>query len=95
MKNLRKNMERFYDKLDKRWQSLSVGKQRRYTLYFFVGYLMLSIGVVFKVWYDTNGSKNNLHIEHIENPVLKKREKNTELQDTLATILKNKIYERN
>jgi hypothetical protein len=33
-------------------------------------------------------------IEHIENPVIKKNGSPARLQDTLTTILKNKIYER-
>lgn len=94
MKKLRENMDSFFDRLDERWRSLPVGKQHLYTLYFFVGYLLLTVGVVAKVWYDTKQSKNDMHIEHIENPVLKKNESPARLQDTLSTILKNRIYER-
>lgn len=94
MKNLRTNMDKWFDRLDERWQALPIGKQQKYTLYFFTGYLLLSAGVIFKVWYDTAKSDNNMIIKHIENPVLKKKESPASLQDTLATILKNKIYER-
>ena len=94
MKKLRENMDSFFDRLDERWRSLPVGKQHQYTLYFFVGYLLLTAGVVAKVWHDTRQSKNNMHIEHIENPVLKKNERPANPQDTLSTILKNKFYER-
>lgn len=94
MKKLRENIDRFFDKLDDRWRALPVGKQHLYTLYFFVGYLLLTVGVVAKVWYDTSQSKNDMRIEHIENPVLKQNESPAKLQDTLSTILKNKIYER-
>ncbi|MDV3805240.1 nitrogen regulatory IIA protein [Elizabethkingia anophelis] len=94
MKKLRENIDRFFDKLDDRWRALPVGKQHLYTLYFFVGYLLLTVGVVAKVWYDTSQSKNDMHIDHIENPVLKKNESRAILQDTLRTILKNQIYER-
>lgn len=87
-------MDRYFDNLDKQWRALPVGKQHQYALYFFVGYLMLTVGVVAKVWHDTRQSKNDMNIEHIENPVLKKRESPARLQDTLTTILKNKIYER-
>jgi len=37
MKKLRANMDRYFDKLDERWQALPVRKQHQYTLYFFVG----------------------------------------------------------
>ena len=87
-------MDRYFDKLDERWRTLSLRKQHQYTLYFFVGYLLLTAAVIFKVWYDTVKSSNDMVIEHIENPVLQKNESPARLQDTLSTILKNTIYER-
>lgn len=86
-------MDRYFDKLDNRWRALPVRKQHQYTLYFFVGYLLLTAGVVLKVWYDA-GKSDDIVIEHIENPVLKKRESPAALRDTVSTILKNQIYER-
>lgn len=87
-------MDRYFDQLDDRWRALPVRKQHKYTLYFFLGYLMLTAGVIVKVWYDTGKSENDMHIEHIENPVLKKKESPASLQDSISIILKNKIYER-
>lgn len=87
-------MDRNFDKLDERWRGLPLRKQHQYTLCFFVGYLLLTTGIIFKVWYDTTKSGNDMVIEHIENPVLKKSGSPARLQDTLSTILKNKIYER-
>ena len=87
-------MDSYFKKLDERWRALPVGKQHKYTLYFFIGYLLLTAGVILKVWYDAGKSDNGLVIEHIENPVLKKNESPARLQDTLSTILKNQIYER-
>lgn len=87
-------MDRYFDKLDDRWRALPLRKQHQYTLYFFVGYLLLTTMVIGKVWYDTRKSDNSMVIEHIENPVLKKKESPARLQDTVSTILKNKIYER-
>ena len=94
MKKLRANMDRYFDKLDERWRELPLRKQHQYTLYFFVGYLLLTVAVIGKVMYDSSKSGNDMVIEHIENPVLKKSESPARLQDTLSTILKNKIYER-
>ncbi|HAY3551897.1 TPA: nitrogen regulatory IIA protein [Elizabethkingia meningoseptica] len=94
MKKLRANMDRYFEQLDERWRALPVKKQHQYTLYFFLGYLMLTAGVIAKVWYDTGKSENDMHIEHIENPVLKKKESPASLQDSISIILKNKIYER-
>lgn len=87
-------MDRYFEQLDERWRALPVRKQHKYTLYLFLGYLMLTAGVIAKVWYDTGKSENDMHIEHIENPVLKKKESPASLQDSISIILKNKIYER-
>lgn len=87
-------MDKYFDQLDDRWRALPMRKQHKYTLYFFLGYLMLTAGVIAKVWYDTGKSENDMHIEHIENPVLKKKESPASLQDSISIILKNKIYER-
>jgi hypothetical protein len=93
MKKIRANIDRYLEKLDDRWQALPVRKQRKYTMYFFVCYLLLTIGVVFKVYHDTGKSGQGMVIEHIENPILE--QKNTAiLQDSLQEVLKNKIYER-
>lgn len=86
-------MDSYFDQLDDRWRELPVRKQHKYTLYFFVGYLMLTAGVIAKVWYDTGKSESDMKIEHIENPVLKSGNP-ASLQDSVSTILKNKIYER-
>lgn len=87
-------MDRYFDQLDERWRALPVRRQHRYTLYFFIGYLLLTAGVIAKVWYDAGKSSGRMVIEHIENPVLQKKERPASLQDTLSTILKNKFYER-
>ena len=86
-------MDRYFDKLDERWQALPVRKQHQYTLYFFVGYLLLTAGVIGKVVYDTGKPNDAIHIRHIENPILKNGSP-ARLQDSVSTILKNQIYER-
>lgn len=64
-------MDKWFDRLHKRWQSLPVRKQHKFMLYFFAGYLLLTVGVIFKVWYDMAKSDNRMVIEHIDNPVRK------------------------
>lgn len=86
-------MDRYFDQLDERWRALPLRKQRQYTLYFFVVYLLLTVVVIGKVMYDTSKSGNDMVIEHIENPVLKNGNP-ARLQDSVSTILKNQIYER-
>ncbi|EFK57513.1 nitrogen regulatory IIA protein [Sphingobacterium lactis] len=93
MKKLRANMDRYFDRLDERWRALPLRKQRQYTLYFFVVYLLLTVVVIGKVMYDTSKSGNNMVIKHIENPVLKNGNP-ARLPDSVSTILKNQIYER-
>ena len=87
-------MDRYFDNLDERWRALPLRKQRQYTLYFFVGYLLLTVAVIGKVMYDTSKSGNDMVIEHIENPVLRKNGSPARLQDSVSIILKNQIYER-
>ena len=94
MKKLRTNLDKWFEKLDERWRTLPLSKQHKYTLYFFAGYLLLTAGVILKVWYDTGKFNNDMVIEHIKNPVFKKKGSPALLQDTLTTILKYKIYER-
>ncbi len=86
-------MDRYFDKLDEHWQALPVRKQQQYTLYFFVGYLLLTAGVIGKVVYDTGKPNDAINIRHIENPVLKSKNP-ARLQDSVSTILKNQFYER-
>ncbi len=87
-------MDRYFDKLDDRWRELPVRKQHQYTLYFFVGYLLLTAGVIGKVMYDTGKHNDAINIRHIENPILKKNGSPASPQDTVSTIFKNEIYER-
>ncbi|WP_432419632.1 nitrogen regulatory IIA protein [Flavobacterium aestivum] len=86
-------MDKWFDKQDEHWRALPLHRQHRYTLYFFSGYVLLTVGVICKVWYDTAKSENKMVIKHIENPVLKNKESPVKLQDTLSIILKNEIYE--
>ncbi|AZA95641.1 nitrogen regulatory IIA protein [Chryseobacterium shandongense] len=93
MKKLKAHMDRYFGKLDNHWQALPMRKQHQYTLYFFLGYLLLTVGATCKVWYDTSKSGNDMVIEHIQNPVLKSKDP-AKLQDSASTTLKNKIYAR-
>ena len=53
-------MDRYFDKLDERWRVLPIQKQHQCMLYFFVGYLLLTAGVIGKVWYETSKSHNDI-----------------------------------
>lgn len=87
-------MDTWFNKLDMRWRVLPVQQQYKYLLYCFLGYLILTLAVILKVWYDTGKSNHSLAIEHIENPVVKKKESAMSLQDSLLKIIKSKSHER-
>lgn len=72
METIRINIDRWFDRQDKRWRALSLGKQRRYTLCLFIAYLLLTMAVIFSVCYDMAKSDNRMEIRHIDNPVRKK-----------------------
>lgn len=76
-------MNEYLDKLDEQWHRLSLKQQRRYTFYFFIGYLLLTIMMIVKVSIDTTApnEKKELRIEHIENPVLEQKKNPTPLPD--------------
>lgn len=94
MKKLRANINTWFEKLDKQWRELPVQQQYNYLLYCFLGYLILTIAVILKVWYDTGKSNHRLAIEHIENPVVKKKESAVLWQDSLLKNKKNRRHER-
>lgn len=68
-------------------------RQRSYTLYLFLAYLLLTAVVILKAWYGRTRSDNGMAIEHIDNPV-RKRGSPPSQQDTSSTIIKEKNYER-
>jgi hypothetical protein len=88
MKKLRADIDKRFEKLDERWRTLPLRKQHKYTLYFFLGYLLLTNGVILKVWYDTHKSTKDIAIGHIENPVLKKKGSPALLEDTIINNFK-------
>ncbi|MCS4239856.1 hypothetical protein M2306_001304 [Myroides gitamensis] len=91
MKKLRATITDYFDKLNDRFSALPLRKQKQYTLYFFVGYLLLTAIVIWKIWYDAGKSYKTIDIKHIENPVLKKKKASTSLQDTLLLFKKQEL----
>lgn len=94
MKELREKINAWFDTLDTRWRELPLQQQYRYLMCCFLGYLVLTIAVILKVWYDFEKSNHSLAIEHIENPVVRKKEFTISLQDSMFKIIKNKKHER-
>lgn len=94
MKKWRTTISKWFDRLDEQWRDLPVKRQHRYTLLLFAGYAVLSLVVIAKVCYDVGKSDGKLTIEHIENPLIKQKKSSASPQDSIATILKRKMYER-
>jgi hypothetical protein len=81
MKTIRIHIDNWFETQDKRWRALPLDKQHRYTLLFFTAYLLLTTGVIFKVWYDTADAYENMVVRPIEKPVFKKE--NLKAKDTI------------
>ncbi len=83
-------MDRYFDRMDERWRAFPVKKQRKYMLYLFSGYLLLTVCIILKVWHDIGNPDRGMVIEHIESPVLRKEESAAPMQDSLLITKKNK-----
>lgn len=73
MRKLQADLDKWFESLDKRWRALSLRRQQRYILYFFMVYVFLTAAVLIKICLDTAKSNAGMEINHIENPALKKK----------------------
>ncbi len=87
--NFRTKFENRINDLDDRWRELPVKLQRKYTIYFFLGYTILTLFVVAKVCVDTGNVDEEVAIRHIENPVGKKEKSVQNMSDSIPINLKN------
>jgi len=94
MKKVGLTIQKSLDRLDARWRELSVSRQRRYTLFLFVGYVTITLIVVVKIIFDTGKPKQEMVIEHIVNPIPKETKSPLLQRDSLSIMLKNQLYER-
>lgn len=90
MRKLQAVLEKWSDTLDKNWRVLELQKQQRYTLYFFIGYLLLTAAVLYDAFLDRAASDSQMEISHIENPALKKKYSSEETKEKLKNNPKNK-----
>ena len=72
MKKLRTTMDGYFDRLDRKWRALPVKRQRRYTLIFFLAYLLLTAAVITGVCYDVKKNEKGIAVDPIENPIIKR-----------------------
>lgn len=94
MKKLKESTQMYFDKIDNRWKRLSLKKQHQYLITLFIGYLLLTISVIFKIWYDTGSNEPEMQINHIENPVMQNSPYKDSLNHNIKNLLKTTIYER-
>ena len=94
MENLRTNIDLWLIQFDERWRALSLKKQYKYILYCFISYMILTIVVTLRVWFETRKDSSKLDVERIENALLKKNESTASLRDSLLLIIKNRKHER-
>lgn len=86
-------MDRQFEKLDARWRLLPIGKQRRYTLYIFTGYVILAATVIITALIGSPEPGTAVAIKRIKNPVIRLQQSPVGLQDTVITP-KDKNHER-
>lgn len=77
--------------INRRWQKLSLAKQRKYMLLVFGVYLLLYGFVLAGLWFDLSHTTKQIPIKHIENPIKKSVRKVEEITDS---ILKNKAIKK-
>lgn len=80
---LRAKIETWLEKVDMEWRELPVMKQYKRSVYCFLGCQIITMAVILKGLHNEGKSNNSLAIEHIENPVVKKKEPAITLQDSL------------
>lgn len=88
MEKLRTHINRLFEKLNHRWKRLPVKRQHQYTLYFFCGYLLMTIGVTIGICYNAGRQNKPIVTRHIENPVVQHQQGPAAKQDTTSTIQK-------
>ncbi|MFH6988448.1 nitrogen regulatory IIA protein [Flavobacterium collinsii] len=88
MNKLRANINQWLEGLDRNWEAMPIKRQHQVMLYFFAAYVLLTAVVIFNVCRDTAYARNNMAVEHIENPVSAGKESAAPLQDYLKKIFK-------
>lgn len=86
--NLRTKIENRINDLDDYWRELPIKKQRKYTIYFFLLYTILTLIVVVNVCMETGEVDQEVAIRHIENPVGKAEKASQNNGDSISINLK-------
>jgi hypothetical protein len=86
MKKIKERINRYFDTLNARWQALPEHKQNRYVLYFFAGYLLLTLVVILSPYFNEGKALKHIQSTLPESPAA--------VADSLLKTLKHKFYER-
>ncbi len=70
IKNIRASIAARMDDYNARWKRLAVKTQRRYVLYLFVAYTVLTVIVLITVVANIGNYEKQITIDRIRNPVL-------------------------
>lgn len=70
IKNIRAGIVARLDEYNTLWQKLPVKKQRRYVLYLFIAYTVLTVVVLITVVAGMGNREKQITIDRIRNPVL-------------------------
>lgn len=96
MKNIRSMITSRCDDLNSHWQKLPSGKQKKWVILFFAGYLLITGCVVANVWYDAHKASvtEKPPIDHIRNPVLNKEKSGSPAKEPSTVKPKEKGHGR-
>lgn len=93
MEKLKIHLDLYFEKLNRRWKQLPLKRQHQYMLYFFCGYLLMTIAVTIAVCFDIGNSDKGIVGGHIQNPIKPQKIVPGLSQDTINHS-KNKTDER-
>jgi len=88
MKQLRYQLRLYRKKVEARWGRLPIQKQHKYIRAVFVFYVVTTVGVLMDISLSTDGDRDVIKIDRIENPTIRKSEPRKLSIDTISLLLK-------
>lgn len=92
MKKIREIIEKCCARFDGYWSALPLKRQRKYTLWFFGAYVLITGAVMANVWYGGR-QPQGIRIDHIDNRVLTRPAPEREAADSALKTYNTKPYE--
>lgn len=88
MKQLRYQLRLFIKNIEARWGMLPVQKQHKYILAMFVFYVAITIAVFVDICLNSDGGRDVMKIDRIENPTIREAEPRKLSIDSISLLLK-------